>query len=314
MRPLPSPADLARWAFYVHARRGLSPARPALFEGLRHAGRLSRLRRGEARTLLEDEFQRCGLPDVVDEAWAVQYRVALDELALGRHTPDTLGAFLRFEGLEHLDRALARGNGAVWTFPHAGAVMLMLAGLVQRGHTVTQYAARGLPPREVAEAHPELLGHNPWREDVRRAREQDEDRVGANFVDLSRSPRELYRTLANNGIVCIAFDGRIGTRWVRHPFLGRVANLNPGAFRLAASTGAALLPVFVDSTAAGPSLVRIGPAVHTTDAEEAMSDALTFAERHIRHMPAAYGAWLLHCRRRSAVDDHPMFEDQRARH
>ncbi len=313
MRPLPSPADLARWAFYVHARRGLSPAWPALFEHLRQAGVLSTLRRGEARALLQDELRRCGLPDVVDAAWAVQYRVALDELALGRHTPDTLGAFLRFEGLHHLDEARARGKGVVWAFPHAGAVMLMLAGLVQLGHPVAQVAARGLAPREVAEAHPELLGHNPWREDVRRARESDEDRIGATFVDLSRSPRELYRTLEQNGVVCIAFDGRIGARWIQRPFLRRVANLNPGAFRLAASTGAALLPAFVDSTGRGPSIVRVGPAIHTSDVEESLANTLAFAERHIRHTPAAYGAWLLHCRRRAAVDDHPLFEDQRAR-
>ena len=30
--------------------------------------------------------------------------------------------------MQHLDAALERGKGVVWTYPHAGAVMLILIG------------------------------------------------------------------------------------------------------------------------------------------------------------------------------------------
>ncbi len=308
MPSLPSAGDLARWAFYVRARAWLEPTHPRMFHAAHRLGVLTALRRGAPRALLADEYARCGLPDVVSEAWAAQYRVALDELPLGRHTRETLPAFLRFEGLAHLDAALDAGRGVVWTYPHAGAVMLMLAGLVQRGHRVVQVAARGLAPAEVAGAHPELLGHNPWREAVRAAREDDEDRTGAAFLDLRGSPRPLYRALADNRVVSLAFDGRIGARWEPVPFLGRTALLTPGAFKLAESTGAAVVPAFVEPCETGPHVCHVGPAVTGTVAHT-RAHVLAWAEAHIRRAPASYGAWLLHCRLRNAVDDHPMFTD-----
>lgn len=313
MRPtalaeLPSPGDVARWAFYVKLRDGLDPARPAGFRALRRLGGLSVARRGAARALLADEYARSGLPPVVDDAWRAQYRVALDELALGRLDRSNIDAFVRVDGREHLDAALAHGKGVVWVYPHAGAVMLMLAWLVLHGYPYTQYAARGLAPKDVAEAHPELLGHNRWREAVRTARESDEDRTGATFLTLEAPARALYRALGRNELVGIAFDGRIGQKWRPYPFLGRTALLNPGAFRLAASTGARLVPCYNTVSDDGPAVVHIGAPIDPADTN-ADRAVVAFAESHIRYSPAEYGAWLLHCRARNAIDDHPLFPD-----
>ncbi len=305
---IPSPGDFARWAVYVGLRQSLDPRRPRRFADLRRLGALTPLRRGASRGLLVDEYRRSGLPAAVDAAWRAQLRVAVDELALGRLDRATLGHFVQLEGREHLDAALARGRGVVWVYPHAGAVMLMLAWLVQHGYRYTQYAARGLPPKDVAEAHPELLGHNPWREAVRRARESDEDRTGATFLTLEAPTRELYRTLARNELVGIAFDGRIGNKWRPYTFLGRTALLNPGAFRLAASTGAMLVPCFNTVPADGPARCIVGAPIDPSRADAAEA-VLSFAEGHIRANPAEYGAWLLHCRLRNAIDDHPLFPD-----
>lgn len=306
--PLPSPGDLARWGFYVKLRSGLDPSRPAAFRALRQLGALSVLRRGSARALLADEYARCGLPAVVDAAWRAQYRVALDELALGRLDRSNIDAFVRVDGREHLDAALSHGKGVVWVYPHAGAVMLMLAWLVLHGYPYTQYAARGLAPKDVAEAHPELLGHNPWREAVRTAREEDEDRTGATFLTLEAPARSLYRALGRNELVGIAFDGRIGAKWRPYRFLGREALLNPGAFRLAATTGARLVPCYNTVSDDGPAVVHIGAPIDATRADAAEA-VFAFAEERIRRSPAEYGAWLLHCRVRNAIDDHPLFPD-----
>ncbi|MFZ5477730.1 MAG: lysophospholipid acyltransferase family protein [Myxococcota bacterium] len=300
-----NPADLARWAFYVQLRRALDPGRPAPFRVLRRLGRLTAM---SPAPLMADEYRRCGIEPCVPAARRAQYRAAVDELVLGKLTRETIDGFVRFEGLQHLDAALARKKGVVWVYPHAGAVMLMLAGLVQRGYRYTQYAARGLAPKEVAEAHPELLGHNRWRAAVREAREADEDHTGATFLTLSAPTRELYRALSRNELVGIAFDGRIGNKWRPFPFLGRTALLNPGPFRLAASTGAMLVPCYNTVQGDGPALCTVGEPVDPArpDAAEAV---LAFAERAIRASPAEYGAWLLHCRLRNDIDDHPLFTD-----
>lgn len=310
-----NPVDLAKWAFYVHLRKGLRPDREWLYRPLRGAARpigstLCTLNRA-GRDTMEDEFLRCGLEPKVADAWAVQYRVALEELTLGQFTKETLDRFVRFENLHHLDAALKHGKGVVWTYPHAGAVMLMLAWLVKNGYPYTQYAARGLPPKEIADANPELLGANRWRAEVRQAREDDEDLTGATFLSLSKPARELYRTLARNELVGIAFDGRVGNKWREYSFLGRRALLNPGAFRLAASTGAWLVPVYNRVPFGEPAVCVIGEPVDPKD-PEADVRCIRFAEDMIRRHPAEYGAWLLHCRVRNNVDDHPLFIDYAA--
>jgi hypothetical protein len=184
----------------------------------------------------------------------------------------------------------------------------MLAGLVQRGHRVVQVAARGLAPADIAREHAVLLGATPLREAVRAAREADEDRTGATFLDLRTSPRPLYRALSDGAVVSLAFDGRVGARWEPVPFLGRTALLSPGAFKLAESTGAPIVPAFVETRETGPHVCHVGPPVRVP-AHEARARVLAWTEAHIRRAPASYGAWLLHCRLRNAIDDHPLFID-----
>lgn len=310
-----NPVDVAKWAFYVHLRKALDPEHPALMKGLAPLGApiggvLAAVNKRGAQTM-EDEFLRSGLEPKVADAWRVQYRVAMEELALGRYTKESINRWMRFEGLEHLDAALKRGKGVVWTYPHAGAVMLMLAGLVKNGYPYTQYAARGLPPKEMAEVNPEIMGHNKWRAEVRQAREDDEDLTGATFLSLSRPTRELYRVLARNELVGIAFDGRIGNKWKEYRFLGRRTLLNPGAWRLAASTGAMLVPAYNVVPRDGVATCIIGAPIDPADAD-ADAQVLAFAETQIRKSPAEYGPWLLHCRVRNNVDDHPLFLDYAA--
>lgn len=310
-----APVDIAKWAFYVHLRKALNPDRPFLMNSLRPLGgpigaAMTVVNRGGAR-LMEDELLKCGLEPKLSDAWRVQYRVAMQELALGRYTEKTINEWVRFEGIQNLDAALARGKGVVWTYPHAGAVMLMLAGLVKNGYPYTQYAARGLPPKEMAEVNPEIMGHNKWRTEVRQAREDDEDLTGATFLSLSRPTRELYRVLARNELVGIAFDGRIGNKWKETRFLGRQALLNPGAWRLAASTGAMLVPAYNVVPDDGVATCIVGKPIDPS-APDADQQVLSFAEDQIRRSPAEYGPWLLHCRIRNNVDDHPLFLDYAA--
>jgi lauroyl/myristoyl acyltransferase len=258
---------------------------------------------------MEDEFRRCGLRAHAADAFAAAWRVTTEELVLGRHDRASLDAFIRFEGIEHLDAALRRGKGVCWVYPHAGPVMLMLAWLVQHGYRYTQYAARGLAPADVATAHPEPFGHNRWRQAVRATRERDEDRTGATFLTLREPARALYRALGRNELVGLAFDGRIGAKWQEYAFLGRRALLNPGPFRLAESTGAALVPAFVHyPPGGGPAVCRVGAPLAAA-ATEGSRHVIAYAEEAIRRDPAAYGSWLLHCRERNAVDDHPLFLD-----
>ena len=316
-----TPADLARWLFWVPFRGALDPARPGPIRHLHAAWRAQYLAAGSGRALMADEYERC-FGDAYDardyelmvaSAYRSAWRVHLEELLLGKLGPDTIDEFIRFEGWEHLEAARAAGKGVLWLYPHAGAVMLMMAGLVYRGMPYTQYAARGLPPPEVARDHPQLLASNRWREAVRRVREENEDRLPAQFVTLDRTARVLYRRLAANELVGIAYDGRIGTRWRPVPYLGRRALLSPGPYRLACSTGATVIPAFCHTPVDGPAVCEIGAPVEPgKDWRALMTTVLAAQERFIRRWPEEYGIWLLHARQRNHIDDHPLFIDHAA--
>jgi len=303
--------DLARWAFWVPLRDLLDPHRPEQIARLYPLWRAQYQAGGAQRELMREELRLCfgAGEDVVREAYRIAFRVHMEELLLGKLDPDTVGLYMRWQGRANLDAALSRGKGAVLCLPHAGNVMMMIALLSLSGYRYTQYAARGLAPQDVAEANPREFGHNRWRTAVRQAREDNEDRLPASFLTLNTSVRELYRRLGRNETVGIAFDGRIGNKFAPFDYLGRTALLNPGPFRMAASTGAALVPMFNACPAEGPNVCEVGEPIVSNDWRELAERYLAAAQAWLRAHPAEYGIWLAHARERCAVDDHPFFVD-----
>ncbi|MFZ5476960.1 MAG: lysophospholipid acyltransferase family protein [Myxococcota bacterium] len=315
MPSLPSPGDLARWLFWVHLRDVVPVRRPAAIRAVARVAPLHARLAGARRALMADELRRCfgaEAADRVDDAYAAAVRAHAEELLVGRLSAETWPLWMRVEGRAHLDAALARGKGAIVLFPHAGAFMLMIASLSLAGYPWVQYAARGLAPEEVAREHPDAFGHNRWRKEARRAREASEDRLPARFLTMDTPLRALHRSLAANEVVGIAYDGRIGTRFVVTDYLGRRALLNPGPFRLAATTGAAIVPATCHGPGEGPATCTLAAPIAPDglDAGALMARCLhDVFEPWLRAHPAEYGLWLLHCRLRPGVDDHPLFAD-----
>ncbi len=309
---IPTPGDLARWAFWVPLRSALDPQRPSWISALsttwriRHA--LARTQRAAMATELALSFGE-GSEALVPRAYEIGVQNHLEELLLGKLDPQSWALHMRFNGWEHLEAARARGHGAIVLFPHAGNFMLMIAGVSFRV-PYTQYAARGVPPVELARGAPDLLRTNALARAARQAREQAEDALPARFVSLETPVRHLYRCLAKNEVVGIALEGRVGRRFERVEFLGRQALLNPGPYKLAASTGASLVPTLCHVEADGTNVCTFAPPVHGEDAHVLREACLRQAvEPFLRNHPAAYGLWLAHCRLRAGVDDHPLFID-----
>lgn len=307
------PGDVARWLFWVQARKILPVEHPELVRAALPLWRVQHRLAG-GRALMADEYRRSfgelG-PEAVAGAYRVAFRAHYEELLLGKLTRDNWSSYLTFPQRDRLDAALARKKGAIVLFPHAGNFMMMIAAISLAGYPYTQYAARGLAPAEVAEAHPELFGHNWYRAETRRVREASEDTLPARFLTMETPLRQLFRRLGDNELVGIAFDGRIGNKFVKVPFLGREALINPGPYRMAISTGAAILPTMIECPASGPDICHFGepiaPEGHTP--ESLCAAYVRVVEAWLREHPEQYGTWLLHCRLRNAVDDHPLFVD-----
>ncbi len=309
---IPTPGDLARWAFWVPLRNALNPQRPAWISALSSTWRIRHALARDQRAAMATEFQLCfgtGSEALVSRAYEIGVQNHLEELLLGKLDPESWALHMRFEGWEHLEAARARGKGAIVLFPHAGNFMLMIAGVSFRV-PYTQYAARGVPPEELAKSAPDLLRTNALARAARQAREQAEDSLPARFVSLETPVRHLYRCLADNEVVGIALEGRIGRRFEVVEFLGRQALLNPGPYKLAASTGASIVPGLCHVEDDGTNVCTFAPPVYGEDAQGLREACLREAvEPFLRSHPAAYGLWLAHCRLRAGVDDHPLFID-----
>ena len=319
--------DVGRYLFWVQLRRGLFPAHPRMLERLSTVGAhaqwfLTSDRRARMAEEVERSFpSRSWTTDQFDAlshaAYALHVRCLLEELLLGKLTTENIEKFMIFEGRDNLEAALGGGQGVVLVFPHAGAIMLLIALLSLSGYDFTQVAARGFPPTErqrSADVRPTWFNLQ-----ARKARESAEDRLPAKFHGMDGPPRELYRRLENNGIIAIAFDGRGGSKFERVPYLNRTALLSSGPWRLAASTGAALVPAFCRGIPGQPHRLMLGAPIRASATDGSLaSRAELLREKALRSAiepwleqhPDHYARWLLHCREHAGMDDHPLFEGQ----
>lgn len=317
--------DIARYMYWVELRKLLDPAHPSVIWGLGRAignaqfhaarGRRPLLQDELERSFPERSWDRATLRRVARRAYIAWAQCLVEELLLGKHDLQSISAYIRFDGRENLDAALERGRGGLYMFPHAGNYMYGIALTSLAGFPLTQLAARGFPPPErqiAAEVTPSRLNIL-----AREARDEAEDRLPARFVDMERdSTRELFRTLRRNELVGLAYDGRGGSKFRPATYLGRPALMATGPWRLAASTGAAICPVVTIRDAdRSQRLICCPPVFPDMDAPMAERCAglqqgyLEHMEPILRAHPDHYARWLLHCRVRVQMDDHPMFVD-----
>ncbi len=107
---------------------------------------------------------------------------------------------------------------------------------------------------------------------------------------------EVIRRLKENGVVALACDRVVTGHGVVVDFFGRPARLPDGPTRLAARTGAALVPAYGWRDAGGHFQVRIAPALDLASTGDADAEArentlrlVGWVERTIRERP---GQWM----------------------
>ncbi|GAA4861840.1 phosphatidylinositol mannoside acyltransferase [Actinomycetospora straminea] len=214
VRAIPEPA--ARWAFRagadLAARRGGPGTR-------RLRANLARVRPDLGPEAL-DALTRAALRSYA-RYWREAFRLpATDHAALARRPV--------VEGQEHLDAALATGKGAVVALPHSGNWDMAGLWLVAHSGRFTTVAER-LRPESLYErfvAYRESLGFEILP-----------------MTGGEAPVRGLLRALRRGGVVCLVADRDLSAHGVPVTFFGARATMPPGPASLAATTGAALLPV-----------------------------------------------------------------------
>lgn len=148
-----------------------------------------------------------------------------------------------WEGREYLATAAARGRGVIVLGAHFGAFELLPAYLARDGFPLTVAAAALYDSRLEA-----------WIQARRRA-------AGVTFIPAEGAARRLCRALRNGqtvGVMADLFFPRLCAKPQAVEFFGRPYRADPAPYRLAALTGAALVPVFIRrGPAAGCHAIRI---------------------------------------------------------
>ncbi|MGW4489929.1 phosphatidylinositol mannoside acyltransferase [Amycolatopsis sp. NPDC004368] len=178
-------------------------------------------------------------------------------------------------GVENIDAALAEGNGAVISLPHSGnwdAIGVWLADRLGGFTTV------------VERLKPESL--------FRRFVEFRES-LGFEIVPLtgdSAAMRLLLKRLRENKVVCLVGDRDLTTSGIPVRFFGERTRMPAGPARLAATTGAALLPVGSWFSEDGWQ-VRVHPRIRVTARAEVPAATQALADAFAGDIAAHPADW-----------------------
>lgn len=162
-------------------------------------------------------------PRVAREAYRNLGRTFAEYARLPRTSLTELKTRIHFEGLEHMQSALARGKGVVAVSGHFGSLELMATAF------------------RLIDAHPTLLVapmRNPLATRYFRAHRSA---YGVDVAEVGPRLREALRVLKRGGLLCLAADQDAGRHGIFIEFLGRPASTATGAVELALRTGAPIV-------------------------------------------------------------------------
>lgn len=208
------------------------------------------------------------------------------------------GAGYEIEGLEHLETALQAGKGVILLTCHFGYGRMIEVILERRGIGVLVMG------REQKESDQELS---------RLGLAADRLLSPANFrgrdIKAGLNLRPLLQALGRNEIVLTAGDGNFSRTVVYANLLNLIVPFFSGTFRVAATSGAAILPAFVvdDDPSSGSFRLVIQPPLPLSDpqAQDLTGDVETFA-RAFEAQIAKY-PHLLDWRKRSRYTKRTMY-------
>jgi Kdo2-lipid IVA lauroyltransferase/acyltransferase len=186
---------------------------------------------------------------------------------------ERLRRLIRFEGVEHLQKALAGGKGALMLSAHFTTLEMGARGLTLLGPTSIMY----LTPRNALIA--EFARRGRTRHTVQ--------------AITSEQIRDLLQNLRNNLPVWYAPDQRFTDKnSAIVPFFGQPASSNVATSRLAKISGAPVLPYFPSRRSDNRGyVVRIHPPFDHFPSDDPVADTRRFhelIEAHVRHHPEQY--------------------------
>lgn len=188
--------------------------------------------------------------------------------------------YVRIEGREHMEKALALGRGGIIATAHSGNWELLGGALALSGFPIV-----GVAQKQTNEAMNKFI--NEYR------------RMVGMHITYKTGVREMITMLADGWVIGLLMDQRTNPRdGVILKFFGRDTPCVPGPASLARFKNAPILPVFITQEADGKHLLKIYEPVFVEKTKDKHEDikrttaVLTqMIETHIREYPEEW-FWL----------------------
>jgi len=266
----------------------------------------------EVRFIFGSDMEKKRQKKIVQKAFEAEARRELEVLLYPLLNPLNIMFFAVCEGLENLDSALSRGNGAMLLFAHFGANQMVMPAMGHRGYRMCQLSAPATAWKEVL-ADKKLSAMEDYALQVRTEHEQS---LPVRHINIFKSVKEAFRCLQRNELLGVAIDGGGGKERISVRLLGHEALLSPGPSDIVRRTGCAVLPTFVLRDGSGRNRVIIETPIEILAGEEAEETKTgitqAFASRlesYIRANPEYYIGFMALRSSMSQKGDVPLFKE-----
>lgn len=166
-------------------------------------------------------------PRIVRDSYRNLGRSMMEYTAFARLSPDDVRAMVRFEGLEHFERVLGEGRGAVVFAGHFGNWELLGAAASANGYPISFLVGEQSNHRV-----------DDLMNDLRR-------KQGIRIISRNVALKKVLRALKNNTFVALLADQDARRAGVFVDFLGRPASTARGPAMFAIRQGCPVVPAFI---------------------------------------------------------------------
>ncbi len=201
-----------------------------------------------ARALGDAAAKHGGASAIAKRSYANLGRSMMEFVAFARITHDDVRAMVRFEGLEHFDRAVEGGNGAVLFAGHFGNWELLGAGIAAYG-----YPIHFLVGEQTNHRVDDLMN------DLRR-------KQGIGIISRNVALKKVLRALKSNQFVALLADQDARKGGVFVEFLGRPAASARGPAMFAIKQGCPIVTGHIRRVKGGGHVATLEPPLYADPA------------------------------------------------
>ncbi|MFH1459820.1 MAG: hypothetical protein ABIG64_05545 [Candidatus Omnitrophota bacterium] len=253
-----------------------------LYYKLAHKNRKLALR--NLRIALGKQLTKAQIIKIAKQSFNTMGLIILDTIRFKDLTKDRVRSLIKIEGVENLEQAFQKGKGVIAASAHLGSFTLIGARLAIDGYKAA-FVARHARNKGI-----EKLIMSFCRQ------------VGQKIVfnqPVVTCMRRCMKLLSRNELLVIEMDQNFGTEGQAVSFFNHPAMVATGPIKLAMSTQAAIVPIFIIHNKNQTRTIRIEPEIilqNTQDQNKDIKDNLqkiiNIVEKYIRNYPGQWVNWI----------------------